>query len=315
MATAQDMVNETQRLLAPVQRSIAVTLNGSYTAGATSLPYTDTSAGSINTQAILPGTVLSVDLELFLVTGSVSGGAIPVSGGYLGSTNVNHASGVLIYVNRRFTDFECLQQINHVFDSLCSTENGLYHPSQIEVVYNPVIEMYDLTDSNTSTAITGLIDLISIRYKTPFPDRKYRAIPLSQCELVPFGSTTLDTNFPSGFGLSIPRGGYPGQPINILFKQAFVHLSAYTDDATTKGLLPSTAVDLPPMGAMLRMVPPREVQRNQPYAQPDGRLATEVPPNAIQTSVNGVRGMYQQRVMEESARLRSLYESRQRGRR
>ena len=71
-----------------------------------------------NALSILPGTVLSIDLELFYVTGVVSGGTVAVQGGFQGSTNVNHTSGALIWVNRRFTDFECFRQINNVLDEM-----------------------------------------------------------------------------------------------------------------------------------------------------------------------------------------------------
>ena len=298
------MVNETQRLLAPVQRGITLNLSANYTAGGTSLSFTDGSAGSVNTMSILPGTVLSVDLELFLVTGVVSGGTIPVSGGFLGSTNVNHTSPGLIWVNRRFTDFECMQQINNVLDELSGM--GLWHLGELTVNYNPVIQAYDLTDANTSIAITGYIAPVALRYKTPFPDRKYPTIPSSHFEVIPMGGTTVDTNFPSGYQLILNAAGYPGQPMIFLFQQTFTHFANYSDDAQTVAKLGVTMNDLPPMGAMLRMVPPREVQRNQPYSQPDGRLAPETPPGAIAGSVNVVRGNYEMRVGQEQDRLKQL---------
>ena len=120
------------------------------------------------------------------------------------------------------------------------------------------------------------------------------------------GSTTVDTNFPSGYQLILNSAGYPGQPMIFLYQKAFPHFTGYTDDAQSVALLGSTMNDIPPMGAMLRMVPPREVARNQPYAQPDGRLAPETPPNSIQTSVNVVRGNYEMRIGQEQDRLKQL---------
>ena len=305
MATCQDIINETQRLLAPVQRSIFVTLNGNYTAGGATLAFTDGSAGSVNTQSILPGTVLSVDLELFVVTGVQSGGSIPVTGGFMGSTNVNHTSGALVYVNRRFTDFECFRQINNVFDEL--NGEGLWNLGELTLSFNPVQQAYDLTDVNTSIAISNYLAPISLRTKTPLPDRKYRTVPTSHFEVMPMGSTTVDANFPSGFSLILNDGTpWPGQQMIFLYQQGFTHFAAYTDNAQTVAKLGASMNDLPPMGAMLRMVPPREVQRNQPYSQPDGRLAPETPPGAIAGSVNAVRGNYEMRINQEKARLKQL---------
>jgi hypothetical protein len=302
--TCQDIINELQRLLAPVQQAITVNLSANYTAGGTSLTFTDTSANSSNALSILPGTVLSIDLELFYVTGVVSGGTVAVQGGFQGSTNVNHTSGALIWVNRRFTDFECFRQINNVLDEMSG--KGLWHLGELTLNYNPVIQAYDLTDANTSVAITGYIGPVALRYKTPFPDRKYPTIPSHAFEVLPMGGTTVDTNFPSGYQLILNGAGYPGQPMIFLFQQAFSHFTGYTDDAQTVAKLASTMNDIPPMGAMLRMVPPREVQRNQPYAQPDGRLAPETPPGAIAGSVNVVRGNYEMRIGQEQDRLKQL---------
>lgn len=302
--TCQDIINETQRLLAPIQKGIAVTLSSSYTSGGTTLAITDGSAGSVNTMSILPGTVLSVDLELFYVTGVVSGGVVPVSGAFQGSTAANHASGTLVWVNRRFTDFECFRQINNVLDDL---SGDLYNIGECTITANAVYQAYDLTDTNTSTAISNYIEPIALRYKQPTPDRKYGTIPKNRFEVLPMGGTTVDTNFPSGYQLIVNgAGGWPGQQMIFLYKQGFTHFASYTSDAQTVAKLSSSMNDIPPMGAMIRMVAPREIQRNQPYSQPDGRLAAETPPGAISGSVNAVRMMYLSRVRQESERLKTL---------
>lgn len=283
---------------------MTVALNGNYTAGATTINFTDISAGSVNTTAIIPGVILSLDLELFLVTGSPSGGTVSVFPGYLGSSTANHTSGALVYIRRRFTDFQCLQQINNVLDELGG--EGLYNLAQVEVTYNAIQQGYDLTDVNTSVAISNYIEGIAARYKTPLPDRKYRTIPADRWEVLPMASFTVDPNYPSGYQFILNDDAWPGQNILFLFKQGFTHLANYADNVQTTALFPPTANDILPMGAMLRMVPPREVQRNQMQAQPDGRLATEVPPGAIGSSVNMVRAQYEMRINQEKARLKRI---------
>lgn len=302
MADCQDLINETQRLLMPLNRDVVLSLSSNYTAGGTTISFTDTSVNANNTKMILPGVVISVDLELMLVTSAPSGGSFGVQPGYLGSTQANHSSGVLIYVNRRFTDFECFQQINHVLDDLGSM--GLYNLAELEVTFNPVIQAYDLTDVNTSTAISNYIDGIAVRYKTPLPDRKYGTIPSNKWEVLPFASTTVESYFPSGYSLILNDVAWPGLPILFLFKQGFSHFTGYTDSATTIAHLGSTMFDIPPMGAMLRMVQPREVERNQFVAQPDSRFAPEVPPGAVAASTNAVAASYMQRIANEKERLK-----------
>lgn len=300
MTTARDLINETQRLLAPTNRSIVVTLSGNYTAGGASLSFTDGSATSTNSQSIIPGVILSVDLELFLVIGAPAGGTVAVSPGYLGSTSANHSAGTLVYVNRKFTDFECFQQINHVLDELGGED--LYNLASMQLTYNPVYQAYDLTDVSTSLPISGYIEGVAVRYKTPMPDRKYRTVPTSNFEVLPQMSS--DTNFPSGYSLVLNDSGWPGQPMLFFYKQSFSHFTGYTDDAQTVAKLASTMNDLPPMGAMIRMVAPREVARNQMQTQPDSRLAPEVPPGAVAASINGVRANYMMRIAEEKSRLK-----------
>ena len=307
MTTASDLINKVSLRLAPTARDIVVSLYGAYTAGSTSIVYTDNSANGVAAGAIQIGTLLSVDLELFVVTGQPSGGAIPVSPGYKGSTPANHSSGALVHINPWFSDFQILQAINDDLDSLSSTENGLFQVSILEFTYVPVFRAFDLTDVNTSAVYSNSRGVIGVRYKTPLPDRKYIGIPDGAWEITPIDS--IDTNFPSGYQFVINGDyGYPGQPVQVIYKQAFTHLVNYTDNVTITGL-PTTAYDLPVLGAMLILVPPREVRRNDPGSQPDSRLATEVPFNSIQNSIAGVDKQRERRIEEEAANLKTVVNS------
>lgn len=304
MATFQDLINKTYLRLMPTARDIVVTLSGNTLAGATSLPFTDASFGDIASGAIQIGSILSVDLELMLVVGTPAAGSIPVSPGYRGSTQAAHTSGVLIHVNPLYSDFQIGQAINDDLFSLSSMENGLFSVGILEFTYNPVIIGYDLTDVNTGLPIPGFRDIIAVRYKTPFPDRKYIGIPEQKWELVPIDSS--DLNFPTGYQLNLMSSGYPGQPVEVIYRASFNPLVNYTDNVqTTAGLLTSMN-DLPPMGAEIILVAPREVRRNDPGAQPDSRLAPEVPPNAIQNSTAGVAKLRERRITEEAANLTAL---------
>ena len=279
-------------------------LNGNTLAGATSLPYTDTSVNAVATGAIQIGSIVSVDLELFLVTGQPVNGAIPVSPGYRGSTQAAHTSGALLHLNAQFTDFAIGQAINDDLDSLCSVENGLFGVGILEFTYVPVYRAFDLTDINTGLPISNLKSVIGVRYKTPLPDRKYLGIPDGAWEITPIDS--VDANFPSGYQFVINGDyGYPGQPIQVIYRQGFTHLVNYADNMTLTGL-PTTAYDLPYLGACLILVPPREVRRNDPGAQPDSRLATEIPANSIQNSVAGLDKQRERRIAEEAANLKAV---------
>ena len=96
-------------------------------------------------------------------------------------------------------------------------------------------------------------------------------------------------------------------PFRVTYKQQFSPFVNLTDDATTVAGLSSTMYDLPPLGAMVALVAPREVKRNQIEAEPDSRRGTEVPPGAVMNSVAQVLALRQRRINAEATRLQALY--------
>ena len=65
--------------------------------------------------------------------------------------------------------------------------------------------------------------------------------------------------------------------------------------------------DLPPLGAMVALVAPREVKRNQIDSEPDSRRGTEVPPGAVMNSVAQVLALRQRRINAAATMLKQLY--------
>jgi len=300
-----DAIAQVKRRVQPTQQVPSVVLNGSYTAGATAIAFTDNSNNASVTTAIQPGSIVAIDLELFYVEAAASSGSFSVIPGYLGSTEANHASGTPIYINPRFSDFDILTAINNELDDL-SGDKGLFNLGEIQIAYNPVQQAYDLTDTTTSTTISNYIEGIAIRFMTPLPDRKLRTIPSSRWEVVPIGSTTALANFPSGYSLTLNDSAWPGQNMLFLFKQAFSHVANYTDSFQTVANLPATCNRIVPLGAAIELMSGREVERNQIQSQPDPRLAPEVPPGAITNSAAGMMREHASFVASEQARLKRL---------
>ena len=96
-------------------------------------------------------------------------------------------------------------------------------------------------------------------------------------------------------------------PFRVTYKQAFAPFVNLSDDATTVAGLSLPMYDLPPLGAMVALVAPREVKRNQIDSAPDSRRATEVPPGAVMNSVAQVLALRQRRINAEASRLHQLY--------
>ena len=200
MATLQSMINQVLRRVQPGQHVESLILNGAYTAGSTSMSFNDP-AGTILGN-LRPETTIAIDLELFYVQ-AISGFTATVVPGYAGSTEAGHASGSLVYVNPRFTQFDIMQAINDDLNDLCSPENNLYQVKSVEITYSPATVGYDLT------GVTNLIDIISIQQKQPYPVGYWVPIPRKKRTLTAGADTTA---FPSGYALRLNAGGDGGDP-------------------------------------------------------------------------------------------------------
>lgn len=295
MATLNSMVQQVFRRIQPGQTVEALTLTSNVALGATSFALTDL-AGSI-LPAVRPGIVLAVDLELYYVE-SVSTTTVTVTPGYLGSTQAAHTSGTLVYVNPRFSSFDIMTAINDDLADLSSPENDLYAVKSVEITASPATIGYDLT------GVTNLTDIISVQQKQPYPIGYWIPIARREWTLTAGADTTA---FPSGYALRINQGMFPGMPFRVTYKTQFTPFANLTDDATTVAGLSATMYDLPPLGAMVAIIAPREVKRNQIDSAPDSRRATEVPPGAVMNSVAQVLALRQRRITAEASRLKQLY--------
>lgn len=295
MATLSTMISQVLRRVQPGQQTPALTLASSIVAGATSLSLSDP-AGTILSN-LQPEVTVAIDLELFFVQ-AVNASVATVVPGYLGSTQAAHSANALVYLNPRFSAFDVQSAINDDLADLCSVENGLYSVNSIEVTYNPAQIGYDLA------GVTNIIDIISIQQKRPYPVNYWVPVPRNKWTLTANADTTA---FPSGYALRLNEGLYPGMPMRITYRSRFSSLINLTDDAGTVGGLASTMYDLPPLGAMVALVAPREVKRNQIDSAPDSRRATEVPPGAVMNSVAQVLALRQRRINAEASNLKRLY--------
>ena len=96
-------------------------------------------------------------------------------------------------------------------------------------------------------------------------------------------------------------------PFQVTYKAKFQPFVNLSDDATTVAGLAETMYDLPPLGAMVALVAPREIKRNQIDSAPDSRRATEVPPGSVMNSVAQVLALRQRRINAEFGNLVRAY--------
>ena len=291
MATANDLIEETKRHLFSGQNEELNRLSGAVTSNATSMLMTYDLGG------IQRGATIAIDLEEIQVWEANGKTASVVQRGVNGTTAAAHADLATVTVKPKFSAFRILTAINHDLRDLSSPDNGLYQIKTITLTYSPVIQGYDLTA--TAGDVLGIQE---VRFETVGPEKSW---PRIDSYALRRNMSTAD--FPSGTALVLYEGGFPGQDIRVSYKAPFVSLAATTDDVFVVSGLPVSAVDLPPLGAAMRLVAPRDVKRSFSEHQGEPRRAEEVPPGSAASAMRGIMMLRQQRINAERARLTALH--------
>jgi hypothetical protein len=291
-----DVIQKTRRRLMSGVREQTATLIADYTAGGLTIQI-----GGEYSGAIQAGTILSIDLEMFLVQATTTAGSITVVPGYQGSAEANHTHGALVYVNPRFSLFDISVAINDDLLDLSSPTNGLGQILFTDQTFNPTYMGYDLG----SQFIGNSSRVLEISYQIAPPVRTY---PLIRRGMYAVRRNMNQASvFPSGNAVIIYDSAYPGLPVHIQFLSPFKPLVNLTDDLTTVAGLPTNMYDLPDLGAAIRLIQPREVKRNFWEAQPDPRKAVEVPPQAVANSSAKLEMQRQKRIDAEADRIMTVY--------
>jgi hypothetical protein len=267
-------------------------LASSYTAGAGSLVFTYPLAG------VTAGSRLSIGLNTFYVWAvNADGKTATVSGGEDGTTDADAASGAVVQVRPRFTDSELLARLNDELVSLSSPQNGLFQVKTKDLTYNPAVEGFDLTGVNDLQAI------YEVRVQEPGPALDW---PRMNSALWHLDRSAETSDFASGLCLKLHGSAYSGLTVRVVYKAPFTGLTTLTSDVAGTGVSTS-AYDLPPRGAAIRLIEGSEIKRNFTESQPDTRRAGEVPSGARFNSYRGLLIDHQQRISGEAARLSQLY--------
>lgn len=284
MTTAADLVADTRWHLLAGHTEARAVLQNAYTAASGTLTLTTAPTG------IGAGHVLGIGLNVLQVLAwDPTTRVATVLGGQQGSTDANAAVGATVSIAPRFTDFRILRALNQDLADLSAPGSGLYQYKALNVVYRGGIYEYDLA--------ADVISIDEIRIDSPTTDRITPV--LDSFEIIRNADTAV---FPSGVALRINEAGWDGRNLRIRYRAAFGTLTDLTTVVSTTGL-PSTAEDLPPLGAAMSLMVGREIHRNDTDAQGDTRRSTEVGPGAVAASYRGLALRRQQRLMDEAARF------------
>lgn len=292
MTTCADLIQQakTDYLLAGV-RDQRNKLAAAYTAAGTTLTMT------YDLGNIKQGATLAIGLNVFYVwAADPVTKVVTVQGGFDGSTDVNAANGAEVIVNPRYTDFQIFRALNQTVAAISSPAVGLFRVVQGDFAYSGAVSGYPLT------GITDLPGIVEIRYVLPGYDDRVSRLSRSSWRLERTEGAT------DSFTVRLFAGSAEsfGQTLTILYKAGFATFTA-TTTTTASISLPDSMIDILPMGAALRLLNSKEIQRNDLNAQGSGRKASEVPPGAAGAAPNWLRRQYADRIHEEAARLASLY--------
>lgn len=292
MSTLATWIGRTRGHLLSGHQEQRNTLSANYTAGSGALTF----SGVMN--GIVANTRLSISTNTFYVV-SVTGQTATVTAGESGSIDANATTGTVVRVNPMVTDHEIMMTLGDELSDLSAPDSGLFQMKTVSLTATTGIG-YDLT------GVTDIIDVYDVRPQASGTESWWRQMGKFEYRLDRNADTAL---FPSGLSLQVFGTSAVGLAIRVLYRSGFVVPTATTDDLTTTGL-PATAWDIPPIGAAMRLMAPREVKRNRTEAQSDTRRATEVPPGAVTNSYRGLALLRDQRIQAEAGRLLSQYPDR-----
>jgi hypothetical protein len=100
--------------------------------------------------------------------------------------------------------------------------------------------------------------------------------------------------------------GATGDRLHLTDRKGFNQLSNSYSTKIATGI-PSSAWDIPPIGAAISLMAGREIKRSFTESQGDSRRAAEVTAGTSTTSVRALIALRQQRITAEKQRLDGFY--------
>lgn len=296
MPTTSDLIEDTLRHLFTGHREERNVLSTPVGVADTTLAFTGELRG------IKPGAVVEVDLELMYVqaVGEAAKTATVIRGEH-GSVAAAHPAGAKVTVNPKFPRHDVLQALNDDLRDLSSPVNGLFRVRTVDVAFNASVRGYDLA------GVTDILELQELRYEAFGSSRSWpevRGFELAR---------SMDpADFASGLALFLGHHVPGGADVRVRYRAPFGTLQTLADDVVLATGLAAEAVDLPPLGAALRMTAGRPVKRAFTETQGEPRRAEEVGVQDELISSRGIASTRTSRVVAEAARLARLWPRRTR---
>lgn len=296
MTNAQDWIEGTRfRLMSGHQEQLN-RLKTAYVAGSGAMAF------DFDISGIRPGTVISVGTSTFYVwEASTTLKTAVVQAAWDGTTDQDWPAGTVVRVAPRFTDAQILRALNEDINDLSSPASGLFQIGTTELTYDGALIGYDLS------LAPNMISPIELRVENPGSFKEWTRIPSHKYRIVK-GAPTGEEGFESGMALFLYDmwAGSTGDRLHMTYRKGFNNLSNSFSTKISTGL-PSSAWDLPPIGAAISLMAGREIKRTFTESQGDPRRAAEVTGGKSTESVIALQRLRQQRITSEKQRLDGFY--------
>lgn len=263
---------------------------------------TETLALRNQLQGAVNGAQLSIGLETMYVESTVSQ-SLTVERGADGTTPSAHKDGDIVLVNPEFTTARILRAINDELRALPG--DGIYQVKSLDRTLTATAQGYDLAPD--------VLKVVDVRWQHKWDSTEWSIVESWEAQ---FNMPT--SVFPSGAAVLIPERPYRSWPNNVFLNDGttnralriryFAPLGTLTtlfDDVLAVTGIPATAVDIIAIGAALRLMSGRPIQRVTSLGQPDARNAAEVKAGDVLNAPAALRQLRQNRVTQESAQLTS----------
>lgn len=260
----------------------------------------------------VPGAQLSIGLETMYVEASVSQ-QLTVERGADGTIVSQHKDGDVVLVNPEFTNNRIFRAINDELRALPG--DGIYQVKSLDRTLLPTAEGYDLA--------SDVLKVVDVWWQHKWDSTDWTAVASYETQ---FNMPT--STFPSGAALFIPERPFRNWPNNVFTNDGNLNralriryfaplglLGTLFDDVLTVTGIPVTALDIIAIGAALRLMSGRPIQRVSSLGQPDPRNAAEVKAGDVLNAPAALRQLRQNRITQESAQLTSDFVYRKAARR
>jgi hypothetical protein len=248
----------------------------------------------LDVSGIQEGMILSSGLNVWYVKGvSTSDRKVFVVPGIDNSPVGGVATGDMVYVRPRMTDWYAFNLLNEEIRSLSAPTNGLFKVGSWTVDSEPTYQTYVVPES-----AADMQDLIRVRYRLPGTPDVQMDLPVSAWRWRPSADKNL---------IQLTRNIPMGTEVTFVYKGPFTPATSLSDDLVTDCGLSDTMTDIPPLGVVTMLLNTTESRRNQVQTQGDARRADEVPATSNSAAARDMRRVYEQRIQDEYTRLRAKY--------